>query len=122
MENVEAALMHGGLRAAERRARARALLEDLGLGDRLDHLPSMLSVGQQQCVAIARAVANRPRLVLADEPTGDVDRETACQVVARLLALVRRDGGALVVASHGPFPPEAATRVLCLTAGKLGPA
>jgi putative ABC transport system ATP-binding protein len=118
-ENVEAALVGSGLARADRRAKAAALLADLGLGDRLDHLPAELSVGQQQCVAIARALANRPRLLIADEPTGDVDALTAGAIVGHLLEPVRAYGAALVVATHGSFPPQVPARRMRMEGGVL---
>ncbi|MHB9023561.1 MAG: ABC transporter ATP-binding protein [Armatimonadota bacterium] len=118
-ENVEAALLHSSLPPSERRAKVRALLNELGLGERLDNLPAELSVGQQQRVAVARTLVNGPTLILADEPTGDVDPETAQEILARLLAAVRERGAILVVATHGGFPLEHADRVLLLQDGTL---
>jgi len=120
-ENVEAALVGSDLGRAERRAKAATLLGDLGLGDRLDHLPAELSVGQQQCVAIARALANRPRVLVADEPTGDVDALTAETIVGHLLEPVRTYGAALVVATHGSFSPQVPARRLRMERGVLAP-
>jgi putative ABC transport system ATP-binding protein len=119
-ENVEAALLPGRVPPAERRARARRILEELGLGGRLDHLPSELSAGEEQRTALARALVNGPRLILADEPTGDVDEEAARAIVERLLEPVRAGKAALVVATHGAFPLSAAHRALRLEGGKLG--
>jgi len=121
LENVEAALLGGGLSGPARRRKAASLLEDLGLGDRLGNLPSELSVGQQQCVAIARAVANRPALLIADEPTGDVDPETAEMILGHLTSAVRRHGATLLVATHGTFPLEAATARFRMEGGRLVP-
>jgi putative ABC transport system ATP-binding protein len=116
-ENVEAALLHTPTPPAERRARAEALLASLGLSDRADHLPGELSAGQQQRVAVARALLNDPPLLLADEPTGDVDPDTGAEIVDLLLAHAR--GRTLVVATHGAFPLDRATRVLTLRDGVL---
>ena len=121
LENVEAAMLHAGVSRTARRERAEALFGQLGLGHRLGNLPSELSVGQRQLVAIARALANKPLLILADEPTGDLDAETAEGIVARLTTLAREHGAALVVATHGPFPATAATRLLRLEGGRLIP-
>jgi putative ABC transport system ATP-binding protein len=120
-ENVEAALLHTGMPAAQRRGRVEALLSELGLGDRMDNLPAELSVGQQQLVAIARALANEPALILADEPTGDVDPESAQEIIRRLTLPVKEKGATLVIASHGTFPVDVADRVLCMSDGRLVP-
>ena len=121
-ENVEAALVHTVADPRARSERAGILLAALGLADRLHHLPAELSVGQQQGVAIARALAGDPAVVLADEPTGDVDPETAEEIVAHLTRPVREKGVTLIVATHGSFPAEQAYRVLRLEAGRLVPA
>lgn len=119
LQNVEAAMLHTGMPRAARRERVHALLDQLGLRERLNHLPSELSAGQQQLVAIARALANKPTLILADEPTGDVDQETGQVIVDHLTTLTREHGAALVVATHGPFPATAATRLFHLRNGRL---
>ncbi|HEY3417778.1 MAG TPA: ABC transporter ATP-binding protein [Armatimonadota bacterium] len=116
-ENVEAALLHTRLTPAERREQVLALLRELGLDERLDNRPAELSAGQQQRVAIARTLAHSPRLILADEPTGDVDPETAAEILARLLAAVRQGGATLIVATHGSFPLDQADRILRLQDG-----
>ncbi|HPT46692.1 MAG TPA: ABC transporter ATP-binding protein [Candidatus Rifleibacterium sp.] len=118
-ENVEAVLMHQGISKADRQARAAALLSDLGLGERLHHLPSELSVGQQQRVAVARTLVNEPVLILADEPTGDVDSETAAEITSLLMPRIRSGKTAMIVASHGLFDASLATRVACLKDGRL---
>ena len=92
-------LIHGADRATSE-ARASALLGSLGLGQRLDHRPSQLSGGEQQRVAVARALANRPALVLADEPTGNLDEATADVVLEEFLKLVRGEGSAALIATH----------------------
>jgi len=122
VENVEAALLHTPLRRPERREKARSLLAALGMEGRLDHLPSELSVGQQQLVAIARTVANDPALLLADEPTGDVDPETAVEIIRQLTGAVRDRGAALIVVTHGTFPLDGADRVFRLADGVLAAA
>ena len=118
-ENVEAVLMHRGISAAERQKRAADILSELGLADRLENLPAELSVGQQQRVAIARTLVNDPVLILADEPTGDVDPETAAEIVELLLPRVKSGRAAMIVASHGLFDTKLATRVVCLKDGSL---
>jgi len=118
-ENVEAVLMHRGISAAERQKRATEILRELGLADRLENLPAELSVGQQQRVAIARTLVNDPVLILADEPTGDVDPETAVEIIDLLLPRVKSGRAAMIVASHGLFDVKLATRVVCLKDGIL---
>ena len=101
------------------RARARDLLTSLGLGQRLDHRPAKLSGGEQQRVAVARALANRPPLVLADEPTGNLDEHTADIVFAEFLSLVRSEGSAALVATHNERIAAKMDRVLRLHEGVL---
>jgi lipoprotein-releasing system ATP-binding protein len=100
-------------------ARAKELLETLGLGQRLHHPPSKLSGGEQQRVAVSRALANRPRLVLADEPTGNLDEATADRVFAQFLTLVREEGSAALVATHNERLAAAMDRVVRLHDGML---
>ena len=102
------------------RARAEQLLTTLGLGARLDHRPAKLSGGEQQRVAVARALANRPPLVLADEPTGNLDEATADVVLAEFLNLVRGEGSAALVATHNERMAAKMDRVLRLHEGRLG--
>jgi lipoprotein-releasing system ATP-binding protein len=99
--------------------RARALLDALGLSERLDHRPSQLSGGEQQRVAVARALANRPALVLADEPTGNLDEATADRVLGEFLRLVRGEGAAALVATHNERLAERMDRVVRLHEGVL---
>ena len=101
------------------RARAAELLEALGLKDRLGHRPAALSGGEQQRVAIARAVANRPSVLLADEPTGNLDRETAERVFRQFLHLVRESGIGAVVATHNPALAGRMDRILEIADGRL---
>ena len=100
LENVAIPRLLAGEDMRAARGRARELLEELGLGERLHHRPGRLSGGEQQRVAIARALANAPRLLLADEPTGNLDPHTAEEVFALLLRVVREQGGATLVATH----------------------
>ncbi len=100
LENVVMPQLIAGLAKPEARARASELLRFLGLAERLRHRPAELSGGEQQRVAIARAVANAPRLLLADEPTGNLDPQTAGQVFSTLNAIVRASGLAALVATH----------------------
>jgi lipoprotein-releasing system ATP-binding protein len=101
------------------RARAEELLGQLGLGARLDHRPSKLSGGEQQRVAVARALANRPPLILADEPTGNLDEHTADTVLAEFLRLVRGEGSAALVATHNERLASKMDRVVRLHEGVL---
>jgi len=110
------------VRGAERAAateRADQLLTGLGLGNRLDHRPSKLSGGEQQRVAVARALANRPPLVLADEPTGNLDEATADTVFAEFLKLVQGEGSAALVATHNERLAARMDRVVRLHEGRL---
>ena len=110
------------VRGAERAAaddRATSLLTTLGLGHRLTHRPSQLSGGEQQRVAVARALANRPALVLADEPTGNLDEHTADIVFAEFIRLVREEGSAALVATHNERLAARMDRVLRLHEGRL---
>ena len=100
-ENVALPMMEARVPAAERRRRGRALLERVGLGDRMRHRPGQLSGGEMQRVAIARAIANHPDLLLADEPTGELDEATGREVGGLLRAL-SRDGIAVVLVTHNP--------------------
>lgn len=102
VENVIVPQMIAGVPRAAARARAADLLGRLGLGERLEHRPGQLSGGEQQRVAICRALANAPRLLLADEPTGNLDPETSEAVFAQLLGLVRDEGLAALIATHNP--------------------
>lgn len=118
-ENVEAALLHSNLPDKERQEKVCSILANLGLGDRLDNFPAELSVGQQQRVAIARTLVHEPKLILADEPTGDVDPETAKEIIDRLVEAVRSKGTTLVVATHGTFPLDIADKVFSIRDGSL---
>jgi lipoprotein-releasing system ATP-binding protein len=111
-------LIHGAEPDAAR-ARADSLLSALGLGERLTHRPSQLSGGEQQRVAVGRALANRPALVLADEPTGNLDEATADVVFAEFLSLVRGEGSAALVATHNERLAGKMDRVLRLHDGVL---
>ena len=118
-ENVMLAQMVAGVPEAGAATRADELLTSLGLGARLTHKPAQLSGGEQQRVAVARALANRPALVLADEPTGNLDEATAQLVLAAFLDLVRSSGAAALVATHNIALAQKMDRVVSLSGGRL---
>ncbi len=119
LENVMLPQLILGRTKAQAEERARDLLEMLGLKDRWDHRPAELSGGEQQRVAIARAVANRPKILLADEPTGNLDPNTAGRVFDELLRLVSEEGVAAVIATHNLDLAARMDRTLRLTDGHL---
>ena len=117
-ENVELPQSEANVPKAERRQRTQELLEYVGLAARAAHRPSELSGGEMQRVAIARALANNPGLLLADEPTGELDRATGEQI-ASLLDRVNADGTALVIVTHDPALAERSTRILSMRDGRI---
>jgi len=119
IENVMLPLLIGGVAEKQAEARARAVLESLGLGPRLLHRPGMLSGGEQQRVAVARALAPEPVVVLADEPSGNLDPSNAERLHQLLAAVSREQGRALVVVTHNRALAELADRVLALHDGVL---
>ncbi|CAN5193659.1 ABC transporter ATP-binding protein [soil metagenome] len=119
LENVELPMLIRDVSVAEARTRAAELLGKLGLAARLDHKPSQLSGGEQQRVAVARALANRPAIVLADEPTGNLDERTANIVFGEFLELVRGEGSAALIATHNERLAERMDRVVRLHDGRL---
>ncbi len=121
-ENVMLAQMVAGVAEGDASARADELLGALGLGGRLTHKPAQLSGGEQQRVAVARALANRPALVLADEPTGNLDEATAGLVLKAFVDLVRSSGAAALVATHNVELARQMDRVVALSHGRLVPA
>jgi len=118
-ENVETALAPLGGTSAARRERSVAALEAVGLGDRLGHLPAELSGGQQQRVAIARALVKDPTVLLADEPTGNLDEETRDEIMDLLEGLWRAQGLTLIVVTHDSAVAQRAQRRLHIKAGRL---
>lgn len=119
LENVVMAARLKGRAGAAERARAKDLLARVGLAERVDHLPTQLSGGERQRVAVARALMNRPKLILADEPTGNLDEHTGDAVIAMLLALCQETGTALVLVTHNPAHAARTGRALVLHDGVL---
>jgi putative ABC transport system ATP-binding protein len=117
-ENVELPLSEAGAARRDRQQRTKSLLEYVGLAARADHRPSQLSGGEMQRVAIARALANNPQLLLADEPTGELDEATGAQI-ALLLDRVNADGTALVIVTHDSTLADRAARVLMMRDGRI---
>jgi putative ABC transport system ATP-binding protein len=121
IDNVELPLLYrpGGLKTAERRRMAREALESVGLGNRLDHRPNQLSGGQQQRVAIARALVTNPSIVLADEPTGNLDTRTSIEVMGILQRLNRERGITVLVITHEQDIAEYGTRLVACRDGQI---
>jgi putative ABC transport system ATP-binding protein len=115
-ENVELPLMYAGIGGKERHRRAVAALEKVGLGQRLDHTPNQLSGGQQQRVAIARAIVSEPKVILADEPTGNLDSRTSIEVMA-IFQELGRAGITIALVTHEPDIAEYASRVIVVKDG-----
>jgi putative ABC transport system ATP-binding protein len=118
-QNVAFPMLFAQVPAATRHERAAGLLEQMGLGNRLDHRPTELSGGQQQRVAIARALVNDPALILADEPTGNLDSRTGQEIMELLADLNRRQKRTIVMVSHDPSVTEYATRTIHLQDGHI---
>ncbi|MDD3824463.1 MAG: ABC transporter ATP-binding protein [Anaerolineae bacterium] len=119
LENVMLPLRYSRLSPREGRRRATELLERVGLGNRLPHRPMELSGGEQQRVALARALINRPAIILADEPTGELDTQTAAGIVALLRELNRSDGQTFILVTHDPQVAAATDRTLVLQDGQI---
>jgi putative ABC transport system ATP-binding protein len=118
LSNVELPLVYAGAKREERRVRATKALERVGLGDRIDHLPSQLSGGQQQRVAVARAIVTEPTLLLADEPTGALDSRSTADIL-RLFAELNEQGRTLVIITHELEVAEHAKRVVRMRDGLI---
>ena len=118
LENVEMPMLFGGMKPAERRKRATELLQRVGLGERVDHKPTELSGGQMQRVAIARALAMNPDIVLADEPTGNLD-STAGSDIMSIFTDLWKQGSTLVIITHDPALARRASRVVEIRDGRI---
>ena len=118
LENVEMPMMFGGLRQAQRRSRSKELLDRVGLGDRIDHKPTELSGGQMQRVAIARALAMDPDIILADEPTGNLDSTSGSDIMS-LFTDLWQQGRTLVIITHDPALARRASRVVEIRDGRI---
>ena len=119
VENVAVPLIYRGTGRRETRRRAQAMLERIGMGDRLDHKPDQLSGGQKQRVAIARALVGEPAVVLADEPTGALDSDTADEVMGLLTDLNRKEGITIIIITHDPAVSERCARRALIRDGVL---
>jgi len=117
-ENVELALLYHGIAASERRKRVDAVMDKVGIAHRADHRPSQLSGGQQQRVAVARAVVGNPDLILADEPTGNLDTVHGEEVM-RMLQALNREGTTVVMVTHSPAHADYAGRVVTMLDGQV---
>ncbi len=118
-ENIEVPMFGVERSAGKRAARIRTLLKEVGLTDRADHRPADLSGGECQRVAVARALGNRPKLVLADEPTGNLDRESAGRIVELLISAVRAEAAALVLVTHDPALAARLPRQIRIVDGRI---
>ena len=119
LENVELPLIYARMRAKERRRLAGEALVKVGLGDRTHHIPSQLSGGQQQRVAIARSLVNRPSILLADEPTGNLDSRTSVEIMQVLQELNDRDGLTVILVTHEPDIADYSKRVITFRDGQI---
>ena len=118
LENVELPMMYAGISKDERRKRGMQALGEVGLQDRMDHLPNQLSGGQRQRVALARAMVNNPSIILADEPTGNLDSRTSYEIM-ELFGRVHRGGNTVIVVTHEDDIAAYAQRVITLNDGKI---
>lgn len=116
LENVGLPLIYAGLGKEEREARAKEVLEQVGLGDRMKHKPNELSGGQRQRVAVARALVNRPSIILADEPTGNLDSKTSIEIM-QLISDIHKAGNTVILVTHEPDIAKNAHRIIHLIDG-----
>jgi putative ABC transport system ATP-binding protein len=119
LENVMMPLVFARVSRKKRQARARVCLEAVGLGDRARHRPAQLSGGQRQRVAIARALVTRPSIIIADEPTGNLDSARGSEIIALLARLNREDGVTLLVITHDDHIARQADRILTISDGRI---
>ncbi|MCD6461542.1 MAG: ABC transporter ATP-binding protein [Thermoplasmata archaeon] len=119
LENVMLPMLEAGLSRKRAAERGRSLLEEVGMGDRADHRPSQMSGGEQQRTAIARALANNPEIILADEPTGELDTTNAGMVIDLLRRLTAEEGITVVVVTHDPRVAEKGTRTINMVDGRV---
>ena len=119
VENVEMPLLYAGLSARERRRRALRVLDLVGLGDRASHLPNQLSGGQQQRAAIARALVNQPQVILADEPTGNLDSRTGAEILREFQRLHREHGQTIIMVTHDASIAAYAARLVTMKDGLI---
>ena len=119
LKNVELPMIYARVSSKQREARARELLEKVGLGERLDHMPNEISGGQKQRVAIARALANRPPIIFADEPTGNLDSASSVEIMEIFTRLNREEGTTVVLVTHEPDIAEFADRILTFRDGRV---
>ncbi len=119
VENVQIPMFEGSLSASARVRRAKELLESVGMGHRLNHLPMQLSVGERQRVAIARSLANEPQFLLADEPTGNLDSHSGAEVLELFDVLHRERGMTLIIITHSLEVAERAERIVLIRDGRL---
>lgn len=119
IDNVEQPMIYAGVGSRQRRERAKAALESVGLGDRLDHHPSELSGGQQQRVAIARALVNQPAIILADEPTGNLDSKSGAEIMCLFQTLSQKQGITIIFVTHDPRIAQHTRRIIRISDGRI---
>ncbi len=119
LENVQLPLIYAGLSSKERRDRASEVLRSVGLGERMNHMPNELSGGQQQRVAVARALVNNPAIIMADEPTGNLDSRSGVEVMSILQTLNREKGITIILVTHDPRIAQHAKRIIHIFDGEI---